>query len=105
MTKEVLLAVLPPYENNLVLIKKNQNVSDIMRETLEAHEAFAGDYDRIADKFSGGSDVDILKRIFIFLKQNVTYIEETVKKQQTKSPAAILETGKCASGGVAVHYA
>lgn len=90
-----MLSVLPPFENRKVLIEKSQSVADIMKETLSAHDYFSKDYDAIAPMFLGGSDLDILYRIFDFLKDNISYKEESVRNQQTKSPAAILETATC----------
>jgi hypothetical protein len=95
MTKETLLAVLPDYRHKLVMIKKRQSVSDILKEVLVSHEFFEKDYDTIAAKFLGGSDLEIAKRIFNFLKLNVRYYEEPESKQVIKSPAAIIETGVC----------
>ncbi len=95
MTKETLLAVLPEYNHKLFLVKKSQSVSDILKEVLYSHELFEKDYDTIATKFLGGSDVDVLKRLFNFLKLNIRYKEESEAKQVIKSPAAIVETGVC----------
>lgn len=95
MTRESILQALPPFKNKRVLIKRAQTVSDIMKETLNAHEFFSKDYDSIASFFSGGSQLDTVKNLFNFLKLNVEYREESVRVQQTKSPAAILETGFC----------
>lgn len=91
----MILSKLPPFENKRVLIKKRQDVSDIMQETLNAHDFFAADYDKIAPLFLGGSQLETLKKLFNFLKLNVEYREESERMQQTKSPAAILETGFC----------
>lgn len=95
MTKDELLAVLPPFTNERVLINPRQSVADIMRETLNAHDAFAGDYDLIASRFVRSSRVETLRGLFNFLKNEVDYVEETERMQMTKSPAAILETGRC----------
>lgn len=93
MERELLLAALPPYQGKRTLIKKDQSVSDIMTETLAAHDAFAGDYDKICHFFIGRTDEGTLERLFNFLKLNVKYKEESERMQATKSPAAIIETG------------
>jgi hypothetical protein len=95
MTRESILAELPPFQNKRILIKSRQNVSDIMRETLAAHEVFERDYDRIASRFLASSQEATVKKIFDFLKTNVRFEEEPVSRQQTKSPSAIIETGTC----------
>ena len=95
MNRDTLLTILPPFENNRVLIKKRQSVADIMRLTLQAHDDFAKDYDLIASRFMRGSNVDTLRAIFHFLKEEIDYVEETERAQIIKSPAAILETGHC----------
>lgn len=95
MDAETVLRALPPFKNKKVLIEKRQSVNDILKETLESHRFFEQDYNLIAPMFYGGSDLDILQRLFDFLKDNVSYVEETTENQQIKSPAAILETGHC----------
>lgn len=95
MTRESILAELPPFRNKRKLIKAKQTVSDIMQETLAAHEIFEKDYDKIAVRFLSYSQLSTLHKIFDFLKQNVRFEEETVQVQLTQSPAAILERGKC----------
>lgn len=95
MDKELLLSMLPPYQGKKILIKRDQSVTDIMTETLNAHDAFANDYDKIAHYFIGRSDEGTLEKLFNFLKTNVAYKEEPEEVQQTKSPAAIIETGVC----------
>lgn len=95
MDAELIISKLPAFQGNKVLIKKNQTVADIIAETLESHELFAADYDRIAYYFQGNSGRGTLEKIFNFLKLNVRYREEPERNQQIKSPAAVLQTGVC----------
>lgn len=96
-----LLAELPPYTNQSVLIEKNQEIHDIIKEVLNAHEYFANDYDLIYKYFDKGSIYEICKRLYDFCKKNIIYVIEKEEKQTTKSPAAILEIGI----GDCKHYA
>lgn len=101
MERGVLLGVLPPYLNRYTLVKKNQDVFDIVKEVVAAHEAFKNDYDLIAPYFDGLTDVETAKRLFSFLKKNIPYEVEDEKMQTTKSPSALLTQ----SFGDCKHYA
>ena len=101
MDRATLLGVLPPYLNRYTLVKKNQDVYDIVKEVLEAHDIFKPDYDLIAAEFDGLTDAETARALFTFLKKNVPYEVEPEKMQTTKSPSALLEQelGDCK------HYA
>ena len=101
VSKNELLAELPPFTNHSVIIEKKQEVNDIIREVLEAHKYFAEDYDFIYSYFDAGSIDEICKRIFDFCKKNILYEIEKEDRQTTKSPAAILSIAK----GDCKHYA
>jgi hypothetical protein len=101
MDRAVLLGVLPPYLNRYTLVKRHQDVFDIVKEVLAAHEAFAPDYDLIAPYFEGFSKMETCKRLFQFLKKNIPYEVEPEKSQTTKSPSALLHQ----SFGDCKHYA
>ena len=101
ISKAVLLDVLPPFENNQVIIEKKQNVHDIIKEVLNAHKCFAVDYDFIYGYFDQGTTFQICKNLFDFCKQNIRYEIEPEASQTTKSPAAILALGF----GDCKHYA
>lgn len=101
VSSDTLLEYLPPFNNNSVLIEKNQEVHDIVREVIEAHKYFGQDYDFIYQFFDTGSIKDVCKSLFDFCKQNVDYKIESETKQTTKSPAAIVATGE----GDCKHYA
>jgi len=101
MESSLLIGKLPPYQNNAVLVQRNQTVYDIINEVLEAHELFRRDYDNIAADFWTGDIETTARKIFDFLKRNVRYKIETEGKQTTKSPAAILAHGI----GDCKHYA
>lgn len=96
-----MLEKLPPFTNTQILIEAKQEVPDIMREVLQAHQYFASDYDRIAAFFDTGSLLDFCKNLFQFCKLNIAYKIEKDSNQTTKSPAAILTTGE----GDCKHYA
>jgi len=93
MNREKLLSRLPAFRGEKKLIKREQSVSDIVDEVLNAHVAFAGHYDLIADLFEFSNPVDVLENIFDFVRKNVRYREESEHSQLTKSPAAILQPG------------
>ena len=98
---EELLGLLPPYENNQLLINSRQDVPDIINEVLDAHEIFASDYDRIVQYFYYGNLLDFCKTLFKFCKENIAYKIEKEEKQTTKSPGALLTMGQ----GDCKHYA
>jgi hypothetical protein len=104
VSKQQLLAVLPPFTNTSVLIEKNQGVNDIVREVCEAHKFFENDYDLIAAYFNDADIKGICQRLFDFCKKNIRYKVETEDNQTTKSPAAIIALGDSV-GGDCKHYA
>lgn len=93
MVPQNLLKVLPPFSNQKVLIKKNQNVNDIIRALAIAHNQYKNDYDKIAREFLGHSNKQTAYNIWKFLKQNVPYKAEPETMQTIKSPSAIIKTG------------
>lgn len=99
--KDVLLAALPPFNNQSVLIETAQDVPDIIREVLNAHDHFSDDYDFIYKFFDQGSTRQICERLFYFCKEHIAYRVESDREQTTKSPAAILALGY----GDCKHYA
>jgi hypothetical protein len=101
MESSLLIGKLPPYQNNAVMVQRNQTVYDIINEVLDAHELFRKDYDNIAADFWTGDIETTARKLFDFLKRNVRYKIETEGKQTTKSPAAILAHGV----GDCKHYA
>ena len=92
-----LLNQLPPYEDYWILLKKNQDVPDIIKEVLAAHQRYASYYDKIALYFDDDDVTTICKTLFKFCKDNIQYFEEPKKRQTTALPTGILvrETGDC----------
>lgn len=101
MQSSFLLGRLPEFQNNAVLIQKQQTVFDIINEVLTAHEIFAADYNNIASDFYTGNTETTCKKLFDFCKANVRYKIEGEGRQTTKSPAAILTIAE----GDCKHYA
>jgi hypothetical protein len=50
-----ILGRLTPYVGNKVKLTESQSTNDIIREILNAHKKYAGDYDKIAPQFWRGS--------------------------------------------------
>jgi len=100
MNAQSLIAELPPYNDQWVLINPNQTVKDIIAEVCDAHEEFAPYYDKIAYRFDGKNTDAIAEKIYGFLKQNVVYKEESDKNQTSALPTGILIRGK----GDCKHY-
>jgi hypothetical protein len=90
MDRNILLKILPEPEGNEDMIKKRQDVYDIINEVLAAHDEFAADYDLIADRFANGN---VPKKLYQFCRENVTYEVEKEKWQTTRSPAVLLQMG------------
>jgi len=101
VSADTLLSVLPPFNNKAVLIEQAQEVGDIVKEVVNAHREFAGDYDAIYQFFENGSIKQIAERLFSFCRENIVYDVETEQHQTTRSPAAILAMGY----GDCKHYA
>lgn len=93
MNPKVLLNSLPPYDGKKYLIKKNQNVDDIINAILQAHKKHREHYKKIAILFKGRTTKETAKNIWNFLKKNVPYKEEPENNQTIKSPTAIIVTG------------
>lgn len=90
INKQYLLSKLSGFSGNKMLIRKNQDVKDIVSAMLEAHKIYAVDYDKISDQFYKGSDKKTARAIFEFLKSNIRYKIESDSNQRIMSPAAIL---------------
>lgn len=102
MNKGTLLRVLPVYRNDQTVLVEKQNVKDIMKGVIYAHDVFKPDYDQIAKFFTGGSVRDICERIWDFCKRNIPYNIESDKLQSVRSPSAILAM---IGGGDCKNYA
>ncbi len=101
MEKNKLLAALPPFKNNSVLLHDDQSVNDIVNEVLQSHEIFKNDYDTIAESFYSPDIYTICQNLFNFCKSNIYYKIETEKRQTSRSPSATLAMGN----GDCKHYA
>lgn len=100
VTPEKILAKLPPFRNERVLIKEDQRVHDIIGQILNAHEKYADDYSKFAHLFDGKTVEDICNNIYFFLKDHVQYVEEPEEEQTTALPGAIVSLAK----GDCKHY-
>lgn len=90
MTKTELLELLPPYQGKEQVITDDQGTKDIVQEVLKAHRVFAPDYDKIADEWMTGDLSKVPYRLYRFCKDKMTYKEEDITDQTTRSPAGIL---------------
>lgn len=92
-----LLKHLPPYVGTKVLVVEKQQVNDIIRQILNAHEKYAPYYDKIALFFDDKNIAAICDNIDVFLRENINYVEESEHHQTTALPGAILTTreGDC----------
>lgn len=72
------------------MVTRKQSVARIIRELVKAHEDYSADYDRIAEFFITGSNLETEKKLFDFCKENFNYIIEPEKNQTLRSPAAII---------------
>lgn len=87
------LSVLPPYRGRRNVLVKNQGVTDVIEGMLAAHRAYRGQYDRIGEKFAGGTPAQIGGKLWRFLKNNTHYIVEPDSEQTLRSPSAIIALG------------
>lgn len=94
VSKENLLAELPPYRDEWVTIADRQEVErDIIPEIVQAHKAFAKDYDKIAPFFIGDTLKQTCENLYNFCIDNIRYKEEPEKMQTTALPAGLLTRG------------
>ena len=94
MQKNLLLGRLKPFGGNSKMLVRDQQVPDIISAMLSAHKMYANEYDKISKDFYSGSGVQTAKKLFEFLKKNVSYKIESDKNQRIMSPGAILSLGK-----------
>jgi len=101
MNRETLLAILPASTGYEQTIVDEQTVRDIVKEVLDAHDVFAGDYDLICNEFSYRNYRATLKGLFDFCKRNIRNDTEGEDLQTTRSPASLMERGHCDCKGYA----
>ena len=98
VSKNIILGILPPFQNKQNVILENQNVSDIITGILNTHNKYAKQYDKIYKYFIGEDLEQTGRNIFDFLKAHVPYFIESNEFQYLKSPASIVCTkGDCKS--------
>jgi hypothetical protein len=100
-----LLRELPPYNGNECMINEEQDIRDIIKEVLQAHEIFATDYDTIASSFAASSTRNISKKIFDFCRSHLPYEAESEHLQTTRSPSGILSIAAIGGSCDCKHYA
>ena len=88
--KQYLLSRLSGFTGSKLILKKDQEVKDIIGAMMEAHKIYASDYDKISGAFYFPSGKKVALTIFNFLKNNVKYKIEPDSEQRIMSPAAIL---------------
>lgn len=101
VTPEMILARLPPYNDEWELIKKTQYVPDIIGEVCTAHFLFAGYYDLFSDLFYDPNPSVVSENLYSFCKRYILYREESVKRQTSALPTGIIHRGF----GDCKHYA
>lgn len=101
VTTSALLEKLPPYQDQWILIKENQEVKDIKKRIEVAHKKYAEYYDCIALYFDADTIEEICNNICKFIQKNIEYREEPNEKQTTSLVTGILYRGY----GDCKHYA
>ena len=100
MQISAMINVLPAFQRKRdVIVYGEQSVGDIMIEVINAHERYASHYDNLVGFFNG----DVPRKLFQFCQTHLPYREESDQYQQTKSPSAILQSGKMKND--CKHYA
>lgn len=101
LDKSTLLGTLPPYRDGWITIHPDQQVKDIIREVLNAHDEFAPYYDKIALYFDDTTIDRVCNKLYEFCKSEIAYDEESADDQTSALPTGILTRGK----GDCKHYA
>lgn len=99
------LSIVPEYKGEEVIISAKQSTNKIVREVIDAHYHFAGDYDLLVKKFPFKKSVSLEEQLFDFCKSELRYRAESVDDQTTRSPAGIVELGQQSTGVDCKHYA
>jgi hypothetical protein len=95
-----LLSQLDSFKNNQKIITYDQSTSDIINAILRQHYKSQKDYDKLYCYFDGGNVYNTAKKIFNYLKSNISYSIEPENLQTVGTPAYILATKK----GDCKHY-
>lgn len=90
MNEKILLSKLKPFKNNVVTIKKHQEVSDIIVGMMDWHQKYKSEYDKIYQNFLSSNNHKTFENIFNFLKNKITYQPEPEENQRLLSPSAII---------------
>lgn len=94
VSRDMLLAELPPYRDEWVTIAEKQEVErDIIPEIVNAHRLFAKDYDKIAIFFVGDTLKQTCENLYNFCIENIRYREEAERLQTTALPTGLLTRG------------
>lgn len=101
VTPDMILARLPPYQDEWQLVKSEQFVPDIIREICTAHRMYGGYYDKFSDLFYSADPGTVADRLYSFCKSYIEYQEESVDHQTSAIPTGILYRGR----GDCKHYA
>lgn len=96
-----ILARLPPYRDEWVLITEEQYVPDIIKEIGAAHRLYGRYYDMFSYMFYTTDPDQLASELYRFCKENIAYVEESKDVQTSALPAGILERGY----GDCKHYA
>lgn len=86
--------LLPPFQGKKKVLSAEQDNNDIITEILRKHEKYASDYDQIYQYFDTGNIESTCRRLWEFLKYNLTYSAEDEDTQSIKGPSGILHPGE-----------
>lgn len=89
-TKKEVLAKLPPFNGEKILVTSLQSTKDIEREISNAHHKYTEDYDEIYPLFDTGDIYDTCRGLWQFCKYNLRYKAESGSSQSVRSPTAIV---------------
>ena len=101
VTKELLLSVLPAYQNQWVTVTDSQDVNDIIAEIRKAHAANEKYYDLIGPLFIGDTVPQTFEKLVRFCNVYLPYSEESEDLQTVSTPQGLLTAGKCDCKGYA----
>ena len=100
----ILLNNLPEYRGENILVTRQQETFDIIKEIMAMHENCVNHYDNIALYHWRGNPLHTAQHLFYFLRNNVPYKEEKTQRQTVKEPQAILAE-RLTFGNDCKHYA
>ena len=105
LNSQDILNIIPAPKMEREIIVRYHQVPDIVDGTFAMHKKSGNEYDKFANIFWKGSDIETARYLFDFVKENIPYNVERAADQTGKFPARILIDGIKKKNNDCKHYA